>query len=1793
MPGKVRVKILAGRNLPVMDRSSDTTDAYVEIKFGSVTCKTDVYRKSLHPQWNSDWFRFEVDDADLQDEPLQIRIMDHDTYSANDAIGKVNISLNPLLLPSLDASAQPKSGKGSVMSGWLPVYDTMHGIRGEINIIVKVDLFLDVNKFRQSSCGVQFFHSPIIPTGYHAQIIHGFVEELVVNDDPEYQWIDKIRTPRASNEARQVVFLKLSSQVQRKIGLKAIDLGANAVIGYTQCFDLEGDVGVVARGVGTAVTLIKIQEQIQQPIIEKSAFVEEQTIKYLEFLALSDTKRNDSIFDFDPTFDTHSSGGDIVYKILGIEPDETMSRAPSIIISKKIPQNPDANVIEEETDALGPPNELEILKNLFKQEDLRDDAVHTPNIRQKMKRISSSSKNLLNKKVNAIKLLHSASVEGKDDGFLHESQSDISLYRPAMNFRDSAAELGSNIIKKVKGSHAKYSRDGGVGMATLLVRSMMAAPSLDSIAENADQSAERSALTPISKSDAVNSSSLISLPTKKHHHSHQHVENKLNISVGDSIIDLKASDGNLSSGVSMSSVSVNSETSSEDDEGSELDLGDDVVMIDADTISMVVNSVLAQEEAQSDEIQWIQPSNDNQEDSDGERPSAKKGEEKRPPLTRQSSFERSIRTGATRIMNPKNKKRMETCLVEQYSSQDQLNTILTATETNDVDEQNWIQPGTTADDDDTSEMGQNSILQEFKETISETLSHLHLPHHTKPDGGISNKHGLLETAMETMLMEQATIMGAQPSSDHVEAVKFEEKRNSSIDSFKKLLVSPFRRRSNDSNAEVKLPKKEPKKDKFSLFDSAMKTMLNETAHIIEDVGVSIHPKSFDRDDSNVKAEEKHTNKTENIVKMEPIECSDVKTVEESPPKNDEKIAENTKKTQSYTTFCDNLTMSHVLTNAEAPCSSSTIDTGNNSNQAMNEMPVFVLTKCKKKKSHEIDANATHIDSNKTLLSDCSVYGVSPVDNNTTKLSPQTMRKSNLVPNQEHNNNKLLIHSHSGDLLINQTNITKLLAPDPHIKPRSQDEKSIPVSGASGGANKQHTRAESYGTKTQSSPTKVPTSSSSYNTASATCTTATASNLSSSKGKDGKDTKETMCRRSSDSDLSVTPKASSRKRCSLNVEPRTTAGILRLAGMPNLKTPLNLENLDMLEYPFLTLCKYPCGFILQLGSTVCARSVKLLERVPNPDEPGERDFWWTELRMEIRSHARALGCNVVLGYTEITSISDDVCVLSAIGTAAVINTQFTMSETSKPASASAAILSVTPKDPDHDIAKELKHMNVGSQKGSDSDTETVVVAQAPTGCTLCHIPSSKLNLPGKIKKCAVCKKAKVPEVLLTTIEIPDNLQIVGRGCLIHAQACRYKKDLKSESNAKEISDALPFLEYDLQRLLVNKLKAKGMNAIFGMKITISIGEKMMALIGTGTGVYLPALPPPNIPKIVQGNSWTNVDKINELNRSLEEAVNRNREIYQLKVYGDLDSVGNPLKSDVSDESEDDMKDVDVPARNKDICILEIDDVEDLEIISLILEPSAPEGFHVVNTQSLPGLIDLEIARNLQMFTQVWRAKFPTSQKVGTFPKHFLRLLQTIYFKLRSMIPCAICDLKFRLDLPEGDEFQILVNGIALGLSEPKKLHFRRKMQTSAKPMTDDELIFNLEEEHVTDLSNNQSFSTQAASLRERYGVDITPLTYIPGGRIDKYLGNLNFFFIRESTSIRENGGISGFVHNFITELLAVVRAHVTALGGNAMVSFYMSELTLVDNPHKNQGQTLISVGGDVVFVSYFAGTDYAH
>lgn len=55
--------------------------------------------------------------------------------------------------------------------------------------------------------------------------------------------------------------------------------------------------------------------------------------------------------------------------------------------------------------------------------------------------------------------------------------------------------------------------------------------------------------------------------------------------------------------------------------------------------------------------------------------------------------------------------------------------------------------------------------------------------------------------------------------------------------------------------------------------------------------------------------------------------------------------------------------------------------------------------------------------------------------------------------------------------------------------------------------------------------------------------------------------------------------------------------------------------------------------MKLGGVVSARAVKLL----GVDEAETRDSWWTELRLEVRSHARALACNAVIAYSENTTV----------------------------------------------------------------------------------------------------------------------------------------------------------------------------------------------------------------------------------------------------------------------------------------------------------------------------------------------------------------------------------------------------------------------------------------------------------------------------------------------------------------------------------------------------------------------------
>jgi len=136
----------------------------------------------------------------------------------------------------------------------------LRGHRGEILLTVRLEYFGDANPFKDSSAGVFFFSTSIIPPGLVLGSVLGFVEELVLESDPEYHWSDKIRSTRASNETRQKKMFELTGTVKKLFGKKVLEMGGNAVLGFRLSFDLEKEEGgIVARGIGVACKLLHQQ----------------------------------------------------------------------------------------------------------------------------------------------------------------------------------------------------------------------------------------------------------------------------------------------------------------------------------------------------------------------------------------------------------------------------------------------------------------------------------------------------------------------------------------------------------------------------------------------------------------------------------------------------------------------------------------------------------------------------------------------------------------------------------------------------------------------------------------------------------------------------------------------------------------------------------------------------------------------------------------------------------------------------------------------------------------------------------------------------------------------------------------------------------------------------------------------------------------------------------------------------------------------------------------------------------------------------------------------------------------------------------------------------------------------------------------------------------------------------------------------------------------------------------------------------------------------------------------------
>ena len=405
------------------------------------------------------------------------------------------------------------------------------------------------------------------------------------------------------------------------------------------------------------------------------------------------------------------------------------------------------------------------------------------------------------------------------------------------------------------------------------------------------------------------------------------------------------------------------------------------------------------------------------------------------------------------------------------------------------------------------------------------------------------------------------------------------------------------------------------------------------------------------------------------------------------------------------------------------------------------------------------------------------------------------------------------------------------------------------------------------------------------------------------------------------------------------------------------------------------------------------------------------------------------------------------------------------------------------------------------------------------------------------------------MLFSTTEPFESLDVCGKGVLIQARVLRLKKDLKGEHNAKEVSDALPFVEYELHRILVNKLKVRGMNAVFGVRTKMSLSDHTIIGTATATACFISALPNPTQPKLLCSTPWQQKDpnyltKTNERLKEFTELNERRFGVSNSDVEEKrLQSTSSPisLKEEDSIPNEAFNEDVDFELMAKDTCVLEIDDTEDVDVLDSLLDKLPPTYLDVYSTEAFIGLdkavLDIKAA---QSFVQVWRGRIHHSTR--DFSSACERLFTAAYFKARRLKPCVLAGLRFHADLDDENELQLCLYGNVI----PQHLQ-----------ETD------YAEDHVI----------------------LTPLSSLPNGKVEKFFGNVNFFLIRETSSLRESGGLNAFIHGFVCEVHAIVRAHVKALGGNAVLGFFISEFVVLNSQHKNTSQCLIHVGGDAVKIDF--------
>lgn len=297
-----------------------------------------------------------------------------------------------------------------------------------------------------------------------------------------------------------------------------------------------------------------------------------------------------------------------------------------------------------------------------------------------------------------------------------------------------------------------------------------------------------------------------------------------------------------------------------------------------------------------------------------------------------------------------------------------------------------------------------------------------------------------------------------------------------------------------------------------------------------------------------------------------------------------------------------------------------------------------------------------------------------------------------------------------------------------------------------------------------------------------------------------------------------------------------------------------------EVTLLTINQLPKGAVIQ--GLVCARSVKYLGRLTAKREDLEaRDEWWQELREEVKSHVRNLNSSVCIGYKETCEVFEDVCVYSGFGTAISMSSKLTK-------------LVPIPFSIESRFNFTLFEANENGK----------VKLKLP--CEQFHTKQNNRFTDMNLDLCGLCKKKPVPNLILSTTELPPNFPICGQSEIIIATVIKTRPKSRArtegrENDAVKVSDILVFAEIELHKKFVMSLKLKGFNCAFGIKTELTLTATLLILKIYGSGILSPILPAKVANKFFTSNEerliklesvgLANMAKSSELCRKFQEKL----------------------------------------------------------------------------------------------------------------------------------------------------------------------------------------------------------------------------------------------------------------------------------------------------------------------------------